>query len=123
WNAAEAFGERLGVAVRAAGADLRATADGVPGGVGPLDGGERAHGELLWRFTFNVRRDLRTLNVNEKKEKPRRPVLRSSFGGTRPAPLLADVASIRASYFFFSSTLGWASGGSSSLMSWALAPL
>ena len=37
WHAAEPLGERLGVAVLAAGADLRAAADRVPRRVGPLD--------------------------------------------------------------------------------------
>ena len=36
-DAAEALGEGFGVAVGAAGADLGAARDGVPGGVGPLD--------------------------------------------------------------------------------------
>lgn len=36
-HAAEALGEGFGVAVGAAGADLGAAGDRVPGGVGPLD--------------------------------------------------------------------------------------
>ena len=43
-HATEALRERLRVAVLAPGADLRATADGVPGRVGPLDLGFVAHG-------------------------------------------------------------------------------
>ena len=42
-NAAEPLSEGLGIAVLAAGADLRATAYRVPGCVGPLDAGSVAH--------------------------------------------------------------------------------
>ena len=42
-HAAEPLGERLGVAVSAAGADLRAAPDGVPGRVRPLDRGRLCH--------------------------------------------------------------------------------
>jgi hypothetical protein len=43
-HTAEAFRERRGVTDFAAGADLRATADGVPRRVGPFDFGAVAHG-------------------------------------------------------------------------------
>lgn len=38
-HSAEPLGKRLGVAMLAARTDLRAAGDGVPGGVGPFDGG------------------------------------------------------------------------------------
>ena len=43
-HASEALREGLGVAVLAARTDLHAAADGVPGGVGPLDGAAVTHG-------------------------------------------------------------------------------
>src|SRR5581483_3831086 len=41
--AAEALGKCLGVAVLATGADLHAAANGVPGGISPLDLGIKGH--------------------------------------------------------------------------------
>ena len=46
WHAAEPLGESLGIAMSAAGADLGAAADRVPGCVGPFDLGFVAHSPL-----------------------------------------------------------------------------
>jgi hypothetical protein len=48
--------KRLGVAVLAAGADLYAAANGIPGGVGPFDMGVVRHGDI--RANRSIRSDL-----------------------------------------------------------------
>lgn len=46
-DAAETFGEAGGVTIVAAGGDFGAAGDGVPGGVGPFDGGVVGDGGLI----------------------------------------------------------------------------
>ena len=53
-HAAEALGKRFSIAMLAAGANLGAATDGVPGGVGPFDVGIEARGVRLIRRSRGV---------------------------------------------------------------------
>ena len=59
WDASKAFGEHLGIAVRATRTDFRAAPDRIPGGVGPFNSGVFAHRSFANRqFVLETNRPL-----------------------------------------------------------------